>query len=460
MNTSASRWSIVRRGGSLRMVGILCAFVLALAACATEATTDPTTADQSPTTADESPDAPSPTSGSDGDVILTWWQPDIRDEWVAAYEMVIASFEEENPNVTVEVEVVPFGDLASQIQVARQSGTLPDLIYSFGLLHTGWAFSDMLLPLDDVLADLGRDNFPSGLMATSEIGGTVYAIPLAAYPHVLWYRADWFEDAGQEAPSSWEDMLQAAEVLHGDDRVGFGLYGATQQPFIVLSLMAANGASTFDEDGNVVINSEGTVEALEMLRSMAGFAESGAITQAQNDVRLAFAEEDCCAMFLSSTSVANFIGDRPDAFGGVPLPSNRGDKSATLDYAALVATNETQHPEEAKEFIRHWYADEALALDWATTTVTGHIATHQAVTSSDEYWAHPRIAPVEAALRAGMEAAVRGVGTGATFGPHPCTADLYAQDVWVEMMQRVIIGGESSEAVAEWAHETIEGMCG
>lgn len=425
--------------GRRQLVALVCAtsVVLGVAACGSSANSD-----------------------SSGKVTVTWWQPDVREEWVGATEGVIERFEDQHPDINVEMETVPWEDLAKKTQLARQSDTLPDLLYSFSGLHAGWAYSDMLAPVDDVIETIGEDSLPEAALTGSRIDGEYYTVPFATYPHVLWYRSDWFKEAGLSAPTTWEEVLTAAEKLADDQREGFALYNKAPEPHILISLMGANGAYTFDEEGNVAIDSPETVESLQMLEDMSEFAPSGALANSQTDARLQFAE-GCCAMFLSSTSFANELVLDPslqDKFAAVPFPTNHGDRGAVMDFASLSVPASSEHPEEAKRFIEFWFKDDVM-LEFAEQTVVGHIPTLEAVTDSEEYWASERIKPLAPVLKNALEASAVGVQAGGTFGPHPCTTQVNAQNIWVEMGERVVIGDEAPDEVAAWAQDAITSIC-
>src|SRR5690606_39704823 len=51
---------------------------------------------------------------------------------------------------------------------------------------------------------------------------SIYVIPLDGDFHMIYYRTDLFEEAGLEAPRTWEDYLAAAAQFNGQDLNGDG----------------------------------------------------------------------------------------------------------------------------------------------------------------------------------------------------------------------------------------------
>jgi ABC-type glycerol-3-phosphate transport system substrate-binding protein len=51
-------------------------------------------------------------------VTIQFWQPDTREDWIAARDQVIADFEAANPDINVEVTPIDWGQLLPKLQSA------------------------------------------------------------------------------------------------------------------------------------------------------------------------------------------------------------------------------------------------------------------------------------------------------------------------------------------------------
>lgn len=82
-----------------------------------------------------------------------------------------------------------------------------------------------LLPLDEVLDTerLDPSDFHTAGWKATHWGGRPYGVPSQTTPELLFYRKDWFADAGLAPPATTHDVLEAARALHNPARERFGI---------------------------------------------------------------------------------------------------------------------------------------------------------------------------------------------------------------------------------------------
>ncbi len=133
-----------------------------------------------------------------------------------------ASFEAENPGVTVELQEEVAADDAyhTKLQLRLQSGSdVPDVMY----YSPGWLDADAaagyLAPLDDGLAQWAdwEAQFPEAVrIGAKSADGHIYGVPMAANDIGIWYSKDTFKAAGLPEnwePKTWADLRTAAETI-------------------------------------------------------------------------------------------------------------------------------------------------------------------------------------------------------------------------------------------------------
>lgn len=84
---------------------------------------------------------------------------------------------------------------------------------------------NVLLPLGDVM-DLDRldpADFHTAGWQAAHWGAHPYGVPSQTTPELLFYRTDWFADAGLEAPATTDAVLRAAEHFHQPARGRYGV---------------------------------------------------------------------------------------------------------------------------------------------------------------------------------------------------------------------------------------------
>jgi alpha-glucoside transport system substrate-binding protein len=130
-----------------------------------------------------------------------------------SFEAVIAGFEELYPNVTVTYN--SGGDnLAPLLSSAVEGGNPPDLaaIGQPGLMAQ-FAEQGAIQPIDDQ-RDAIVEAFGESVADVGAVDGTQYGVMFkGANKSTIWYNVASFEEAGVEAPETWEDLTAAADTL-------------------------------------------------------------------------------------------------------------------------------------------------------------------------------------------------------------------------------------------------------
>ncbi|NRG40547.1 extracellular solute-binding protein [Rathayibacter sp. VKM Ac-2804] len=146
------------------------------------------------------------------DSLLVW-------SWDDQLPEVAELYEEEHPGVEIEVVDVGTGDeqyTALQNVIAAGSGS-PDVAFLDATALPQFALSGALADLGPLGADALSDEFAPGPWAASQLDGTVYGLPWASGPMVLFYNRALFERLGVAVPTTWTEYVSAAEQLHAAD---------------------------------------------------------------------------------------------------------------------------------------------------------------------------------------------------------------------------------------------------
>jgi multiple sugar transport system substrate-binding protein len=136
---------------------------------------------------------------------------DIYTQWAALY-----------PNIKVQEEPVPFGQLFTKVQTEAASGDPPDIMMGQGDFTRNYVFGKLALPLDDYLtADHIKDYFPA-LRQMATVDNKLYLAPYELQVSVMVYDADALKQAGVDMPPqspdsnagwTWDQWLDAMRKL-------------------------------------------------------------------------------------------------------------------------------------------------------------------------------------------------------------------------------------------------------
>src|SRR5690554_4661888 len=127
-------------------------------------------------------------------------------------DAIVAAFEEENEDVTVQVETVPYADYFTKLQTDVAGGTVADTFELNYENFVTYAENGSLAPLEDI----DRDAYNESLLDAFSRDGAQYGVPTSFSNVVLFYNKDLFEEAGVDTPTNdwtWDDVRTAAEAL-------------------------------------------------------------------------------------------------------------------------------------------------------------------------------------------------------------------------------------------------------
>ncbi|MFB1082285.1 extracellular solute-binding protein [Jeotgalibacillus sp. JSM ZJ347] len=127
---------------------------------------------------------------------------------------IIAEYEEANPGVTIETEVLENEQYKNKIKVLSSSNDLPDVgvTWAAGYLQP-FVEGELFAPLDDVLGDGLQDQFVAGTTEAYAIDNQTYGLPLELNIAPVYYNKAIFEEHGIEVPETYDEFKEVVEKL-------------------------------------------------------------------------------------------------------------------------------------------------------------------------------------------------------------------------------------------------------
>jgi multiple sugar transport system substrate-binding protein len=241
-----------------------------------------------------------------GPVEIEFWTTQTQSDRQATIQVLVDTFEALNPDIRINVIPVDENDVSTQVAAAAAAGTLPAL-GEFGAETAVALGAEGVIDSaanTEFIESLGQDRFYQGaLRMVGDGSGSYYAVPFHGWIQGIWYRADWFEEAGLDVPRTWDEILEAAEYFYDPSENQYGiLVGTSAEAFteqVFTQFARSNGAALFDRDGNLVFNSPEMREAVEYYAELAQYNPPGPQTWRARDYYL----QDKMAMFFYSTYI-------------------------------------------------------------------------------------------------------------------------------------------------------------
>jgi len=126
-------------------------------------------------------------------VEITYWQAPIWrygkdnktpnapvDEWI---NYSVEKFQEANPDIKVQLELIPWDNWGAKVNAAFASGTLPNLLY--GTPAADKVLAGVFDPIDEYVTDDIKANWSPAMLAACTLFGRVYGIPTIGNPNMF-----------------------------------------------------------------------------------------------------------------------------------------------------------------------------------------------------------------------------------------------------------------------------------
>lgn len=296
----------------------------------------------------------------------------------------IEAFTAANPDTTVEwlkVSDVPGDSRKQYVTGLTAKSPTPD-VFAIDVIWAGeFAERGWLEPLNDYLDPETIAAFNPSFLSAATVDDTVYAAPLYVDGTHLFYRTDLLEKYDIAVPETWEDVIAASKtVMEGEGNpqlYGFVSMWAKIEGLFMnwLSFTNANGASFFDADGNVAVNSPEAIAATQTMVDMLykdQIAPQSILNMKPDDARTLFQQGRAVFLMVQDFVYAPLNAeDSPVAgkfdFTRNPYFEGHQDAPSTAMGGWLLAVNaNSEHKEQAAkllEYFTSYDAQLAAAID-------------------------------------------------------------------------------------------------
>lgn len=339
------------------------------------------------------PDADTDSGSGDAPVTLSYG---IWDQNQApALEEVVATFEEANPNIDVEIQVTPFAQYWTKLQAAAGGGAAPDVFWMNGVNFQLYAANEVLAPLSDQIEQDGVDTsvYPEALMDLYSLDGDPYGLPKDFDTIGLWYNTTLFDAAGLDYPDeswTWEDLQEAAATLTDPATGSFGITAALEGQQDYYNTVFQAGGHVISDDGTTSgYDDPATIDGLSFWVDMIESGSSPTLQQMTDTSPLQWFESGKTAMFYGgSWNVAEFKNNEytADKVDVAPLPQGE-ERAVVIHGLANVVSADTEHADAAWEFVKYLGSEEAAQIQAESgTVIPAYEGTQQAwVDAASEY---------------------------------------------------------------------------
>ena len=293
---------------------------------------------------------------------------------------LIAEFEEQNPDIGIELQLMSNDIRAARIINAVSVGDELGIFEIERRLVPDFTQAGYLLPLDSIVEEIGEDQFIPGSLLYWPFDGHLYQFTSDLSAGTLYWRRDLFEEAGLAEPDSYERLLEASERLHGQDGVSGNAFEASNNGGVqrFVTFLWQNCGDFYTKEGALAFDREGSRQAVEDYAALNQYTPSGSHSWGNLDpINSYVAGRVAMALFPGRLGyqVATNAPDIAKVTGNREARVARGGEGPRVVYGAVTSYaigSTVRHPEEAKKFLTFLFTGDRL-LRYAMG-VPGHIA--------------------------------------------------------------------------------------
>ncbi|WP_375451676.1 ABC transporter substrate-binding protein [uncultured Devosia sp.] len=282
-----------------------------------------------------------------------------------------------HPDIHVRLETLGGGDTLAQLAREVPAGAGPDIQQMAFVWTRDLARSGLIADLGPSIAanppGAGIEDFLAIELAT--LDGKVYGVPWTADTFALAYRPDLLQAAGVTLPDTWEELTSAAQALtSGDGQYGF-CFPAGSAPdsgmwTLVNYYLWSNGSTLVDETTpgkwEVVVTQEQLVGAMTYFSNFFanGTAPESLITVntwGDPEIVGGLGRGDCAITVFPPQTFRAAEAQSETALQTGPIPRGSVKRISHLGGRALGINPNSEHPEQAWEFVRYLVGPETFA---------------------------------------------------------------------------------------------------
>lgn len=275
-----------------------------------------------------------------------------------ALEKLVGQFEEENPNIKVNLQHQGnYGDLNQILVATMQSPTdLPTITQAYPDWMLQFMDAGMVTDLSPFVEE-GMDDYEDilpGVREEIEMDGKITALPFNKSTEVFWYNKTLFDELGLEVPTNYDELFEVSKKIY--DEKGIPGVGFDSLPNYYVTYLHNNGEIPMD--ANLDVASEASQAAVNYYQHA---IKEGYFRIAGTDQYMSgpFANEQVGA-YIGSNAGEVYVRDGVDGkfeYAAAPYPAASSVQQGTNIYMFENATDEQK--KAAFEFLKFLVSKES-----------------------------------------------------------------------------------------------------
>ncbi|MHA6313894.1 extracellular solute-binding protein [Pantoea sp. S-LA4] len=275
------------------------------------------------------------------------------------------NFQKQHPDVSVNLEFVPYEALHDKIVAARGAGGNGyDVVLFDAIWPAEFTRFDLLQDVSARITPEEKDKVFPGAMNTVIYKGKTLGMPWILDTKYLYYNKAMLSKAGiTTPPQTWQQVLDDAKIIKQKKIVNYPLVWSWSQAEALVcdyTTLVSGFGGQFYQNGKLNFSSPASLKALNLMKSSLddGLSNPASREYLEEDVRKSFSNGDA-AFALNWTYMYNMANDPKQSkvagdVGIMPAPGDApGQAGGVNGSMGLGIAKGSTHPEQAWQYIQY-----------------------------------------------------------------------------------------------------------
>lgn len=397
---------------------------------------------------------------------ITMWHSFTQGARYDSINQAVEEFQELHPDVSITIETFSWGDFYTKWTTGLASNNVPDISTALPNHVVEMIDSDAIIPLNDVIDNIGRERFSEAAISEGTVDGENYSIPLYSHAQVMWYRKDLLEKYNLDIPKTWDELKSAAVTITEGENDIFGLSVPAGSNDIMATrflnfYVRSRGASLLTEDLKANLTSVEAIDGINYWIDMYNkTSPQDSINYNVLDQATLYYQGRTAFDFNSGFQIGGVAENSPELLEQIdsaPMPKlNADDPEYGIETSniPLVVWKNSESPDASKAFIEFLYETDRY-IDFLSATPVGMLPALNDIKSEEAYLDNETIKQFSNSVEVISNAVELGTAIGFEHGPSVQAGLLSSQGVIEGMFQDIIVNGTDVEQAAQAAQDEL-----
>ncbi|MNO49317.1 Cyclodextrin-binding protein precursor [compost metagenome] len=305
--------------------------------------------------------------GNQQPITLTFWSTASEGAQSDFFQERVNAFQEEHPNIVVNVVQVSFGSASNQFKTAILGEQNIDVLRADNSWISEYADLGIVHSLSSLATDEELSGYVDSAINADTYQGELYGLPSVLEAPALLYNKRILEEAGYTSPpATMDELLEIAESVTNESR--YGIY-VSDDSYFALPYIWAYGGGTIGDDRSIAIASEDSMKGLEFMLKLKqeGVAQpypdfADGYNRMMDDFKTGRSAMIINGPWAGADILAGSEFKDPANLGVAQIPKGPKGQGSPIGGHSFIISKYSEHPKEAYELISYLTSAETQLL--------------------------------------------------------------------------------------------------